>query len=684
MPTLGQSDFPLDDADLKALEESDVLGLSKYAKALAAFVEHCETPMTVGIQGEWGSGKTSLMNMVKRYIDQRNTLLSEKQRIHCYNFDTWHYGATGEDEWLGYHLLTSITRMVAEEHVSNGILGKAAAQIQSLARVVGRAVAAGAVNAATGGMMDGSTLLGNVASRPSAQQASADFSRLKQEFARLIRIASTGTEDAMEPCGKGKSFGRVVIFVDDLDRIRPGRAVALLEILKNFMDVRYAVFVIACDREVVDLGIKERFNIEDPRKAKAFFDKIIQVPFHMPVHSYEILGMLQSFLQDRARGISVERLRNRIVPLLEVAVGTNPRAIKRFLNSVELHRCVQDAARAGTPCPKVSTAVERMRWQILIGLVALQTRWPSVASYLTRLSSENLVATLTRLRRMNTGEVDVRTEGDVGLEDLEETLRAGIDPKSQPLDSAALWQHHDATDLLEFAEKLFQMIDDDDDGVLSPDELSLLASGLHDLALSSPGMSASELGGWPAFEEALEKKGAGGKLLARLALRVWEGKSEYRRLKVVRTARYFWTYVTHDGSSLTLVSITRSGVLNCYLGQRHDEAFGLPGRPLDEIAMGLRNRIGELGMEARDLGQVGCFQIVPAGAALKGEGGERFISLMSECLRQVDHVLRVTPSMDSGLGLARTAAPARSPFAPDGIETNLDPESTGSSVVSSP
>ena len=44
-------------------EENDKLGINDYAKALTNFIENTETPMTIGIQGEWGSGKTSLMNL---------------------------------------------------------------------------------------------------------------------------------------------------------------------------------------------------------------------------------------------------------------------------------------------------------------------------------------------------------------------------------------------------------------------------------------------------------------------------------------------------------------------------------------------------------------------------------------------------------------------------------------------
>ena len=46
-------------------DENDKLGITGYAKALFKFITDAETPMTIGVQGDWGSGKTSLMKLMK-------------------------------------------------------------------------------------------------------------------------------------------------------------------------------------------------------------------------------------------------------------------------------------------------------------------------------------------------------------------------------------------------------------------------------------------------------------------------------------------------------------------------------------------------------------------------------------------------------------------------------------------
>lgn len=56
--------------------DSDVLGNSKYALGLLKFIESADTPVTIGIQGGWGSGKTSLINILQHHLEQNGETLS--------------------------------------------------------------------------------------------------------------------------------------------------------------------------------------------------------------------------------------------------------------------------------------------------------------------------------------------------------------------------------------------------------------------------------------------------------------------------------------------------------------------------------------------------------------------------------------------------------------------------------
>ena len=59
------TDIPIEHA------EQDSLKTQHYALALADFIEKADTPLTIGLQGEWGTGKTSMMYMIKEILEER-------------------------------------------------------------------------------------------------------------------------------------------------------------------------------------------------------------------------------------------------------------------------------------------------------------------------------------------------------------------------------------------------------------------------------------------------------------------------------------------------------------------------------------------------------------------------------------------------------------------------------------
>ena len=56
------------DEPIKSFEQ-DTLNLEHYVAALLEFIKTTDTPMTIGVQGQWGSGKTSMLNSIKKHLD---------------------------------------------------------------------------------------------------------------------------------------------------------------------------------------------------------------------------------------------------------------------------------------------------------------------------------------------------------------------------------------------------------------------------------------------------------------------------------------------------------------------------------------------------------------------------------------------------------------------------------------
>ena len=142
-------------------------------------------------------------------------------------------------------------------------------------------------------------------------------------------------------------YQRVVVYVDDLDRIDPEDAVSILELLKNIFNIKDCVFVLAIDYQVVVKGLKEKFGEPTPENEwefRSFFDKIIQLPFSMPMGSYDIGKYILSLLDDinYYESDNDQLDEDLIESLVTLSIGTNPRSIKRLINSLSLIKILND------------------------------------------------------------------------------------------------------------------------------------------------------------------------------------------------------------------------------------------------------------------------------------------------------------------------------------------------------
>ena len=53
---------------------------------------------------------------------------------------------------------------------------------------------------------------------------------------------------------------RLVVFVDDLDRCLPEKAIEVLEAIKLFLDARRCIFILGLDHNVIDRGVEIRYK----------------------------------------------------------------------------------------------------------------------------------------------------------------------------------------------------------------------------------------------------------------------------------------------------------------------------------------------------------------------------------------------------------------------------------------
>lgn len=352
-------------------QEGDLLGIDKYTDALVTFIEDCDMPVTLAIQGEWGSGKTSLINQLAYRLCEMDT--NAEKPYYGIWLNTWQYSLMKSREETLIAIMGALIKKIVEilrrKHET-----KTQAAIMRVGNIFSKVAKAGAKAAlSTAGI--GGDIVDELTSGNSG--AGSDLLDLRRELEKSINDCLK--EDNL----KGDKKKGFVFFVDDLDRIDPPVAVEILELLKNIFEVGSCIFVLAIDYEVVVKGLVPKFGPlteKNEREFRSFFDKIIQVPFAMPISSYNVSKFLSDSL-ERTGYISAamekdnENLRDNLANMVLLSVGTNPRSLKRLINTISLLNILDM-----TNNPTLERPV--FEKQINFGLVCIQIAYPSIYNHL--------------------------------------------------------------------------------------------------------------------------------------------------------------------------------------------------------------------------------------------------------------------------------------------------------------
>lgn len=356
---IGYQDLPVDNL------KDDLFNVESYVNGLCRFILNCDTPMTISIQGDWGSGKTSMMNMVKNHLDGN---------ILPIWFNTWQFSQFQ----LGDSLAISMMEILLKKLDSDAdTFKKISETLTALAKKAAIIVTEN---------YSGSSTLGTVVGQAMNHIFSVSFvdeiSELKEQFQKAVD----------NKLSTKKNCNRVVVFIDDLDRLQPLKAIELLEVLKLFLDCKNCVFVLAIDYEVVTLGIRQKYGSDiDAAKGKNFFDKIIQLPFKMPVAQYDIEKYTKSMMEKMS--IPNKTILNKIddntqlfSSLIKTSIGLNPRGMKRLFNAYQLlYNIMQPQKSSLNSIDKImKTAKSDIRKQrILFAVVCMQMSFDAVYDYLS-------------------------------------------------------------------------------------------------------------------------------------------------------------------------------------------------------------------------------------------------------------------------------------------------------------
>lgn len=402
--------------------QTDLLGFQVHADLVKSIVTDKRLlPVTVGIFGDWGSGKSSVIKMLQ-------DSLGAEPKIACIYFNGWQF--EGYDDAKSALIHSILLELGEHEKFGPNIKKKAAKLIKRINWLrlfsVGYQTLVAPIVAAQIASMTGAVPVAPAISPPAETNDTPDLPDV--DLTELIRDnpANQGIVGAREFRSEFRELidetrlDSLVILIDDLDRCEPSRLVETLEAIKLFLSVENVAFVIGADQRIVRYAIAKRYETsrieEAERRATGqldlvtdYLEKLIQIPYYLPrlsaseIETYISLLFCQlrlennfecvheAFLSSRKEDITSvfrheeinQALHQRKLELPEILVNElawcssisltlsdllkgNPRQTKRLLNALLLRKKLAEAARI------------EMSDQVLVKLMILEYLQPEL------------------------------------------------------------------------------------------------------------------------------------------------------------------------------------------------------------------------------------------------------------------------------------------------------------------
>jgi hypothetical protein len=297
----------------------DQLGFEPYVKGVENLIRQTapdDLPLTIGIYGAWGSGKTSFMLQLQSRLETNTDGLS----LPTIWFDAWKYDRMQDvRSALIYKILFDL-QTKADVRTKE--------KLENAAKNLGRLTAAFIKQShvhlgAPGG---GGVTLPSILE---AQEYTRDWRNYQTIIDQFVSEFGKAVEAYLGQCQQ-KQEAKLVVFIDDLDRCLPENVIVVLEALKLFLVESQCVFIIGVDRTVVESAIQAHYNTDLGGLGSKYLDKIIRYPFNIPPTEPT---KLEEYFGQLAQPDS---LNDKCLHVLKAAGEGNPRVYLRLVNAWNL------------------------------------------------------------------------------------------------------------------------------------------------------------------------------------------------------------------------------------------------------------------------------------------------------------------------------------------------------------
>lgn len=383
----------------------DLLNNEAIAKTIVMLLrERPDQPVTIGVHGDWGAGKSSVLEMIEAGLDAQ-------ERTLCLKFNGWRFQGF-EDAKIA--LIEGIVTALIEKRSLWTKAGEAAKDIFHRIDLLKAAKKAGglALTAYASAHGLGAHALGIHAMLGTLDGWIADPTKITKENVEslvsgaegVLRASSETKNIPEEIAGFRKAFDnlldkaeidQLVVLIDDLDRCLPDTAIETLEAVRLFVFTPRTAFVVAADEAMIEYAVRKHFpdlpDTTGPQTyARNYLEKLIQVPFRIPALGetetriyvtllligaeigesdpafLRLIAAARELLKRPWKGRTLDAataksalaekanhaqnalmLSEQIGPILATGTKGNPRQIKRFLNTLLLRQSSANARGFG-------------------------------------------------------------------------------------------------------------------------------------------------------------------------------------------------------------------------------------------------------------------------------------------------------------------------------------------------
>ncbi|MCT6837768.1 MAG: KAP family NTPase, partial [Bifidobacteriales bacterium] len=241
-------------------------------------------PLVVGIQGPWGSGKTSLKNMLVEQLAAANfdkkKGKNQEDRAIVVEFEPWMYSGSGR-------LVSLLFRQISQT------LSRKSDVVKHVATKFAKSAAKVAPLIPSTAPVSGAAIAKSFSSFAESLEPSSEDSELLSKRRRKL-------EEKLK-----KSATRIVVFIDDLDRLMDDEVTDVMRAVKAVGDLPYMTYVLLYDRDSLTKSLDKSCH----DKGDEYLEKIVQVPIGLPE---PIKETVLSRLRDELTSVVGEQNINRI------------------------------------------------------------------------------------------------------------------------------------------------------------------------------------------------------------------------------------------------------------------------------------------------------------------------------------------------------------------------------------